>query len=182
MVTNAQVAAGSERMVEDTFLARVEEHKRILFRVANGYCANPQDRQDLVQDIVVQLWRSYGRFDSRYRFSTWMYRIALNVAISFYRSETRRVKNTAPADDRIFEIAAVDPESSADHEKLGQLNRFIDRLDELHRALMILHLEGNSYDTIAEILGISETNVASKISRIKQKFRREFQRIEADQE
>ena len=155
---------------QDRFIALLDEHRKILHKVASSYCRNPADRQDLVQEMVVQLWRSFDRYDDRYRFSTWMYRIALNVAISFYRSETRRARHTVTAEDSILEIAAA-PEASALDDGLRLLQQFIEQLNELERALLILHLDGNPYDTISGILGISETNVGTKISRIKQKLR-----------
>jgi RNA polymerase sigma-70 factor (ECF subfamily) len=157
------------------FVALLDEHRKILYKVARSYCRNPADREDLVQEMAVQLWRSFSRYDDRYRFSTWMYRVALNVAISFSRSETRRSRHVVPADDSLLEIAAV-PESAEADEELHLLHSFIGQLDELDRALMLLYLDGNRYDSIAEILGISETNVGTKISRIKEKLRREFSR------
>lgn len=161
------------RTAHDRFLALLEEHDRILYKVAGSYCRNPEDRRDLIQEIVVQLWRSFDRYDDRYRFSTWMYRIAMNVAISFYRSQSRRVRATVPIEESVLEIAGDQgPEESS--EDLRLLHGFIDRLDELNKALIILYLDGNSYDTIAEILGISTTNVATKISRIKERLRRDF--------
>lgn len=163
----------SQRTQQESFLALLDEHKKVLYKVASSYCRNPADRQDLAQEIVVQLWRSFDRYDESYRFSTWMYRIALNVAISFYRSETRRSRNTVPAEDSILEIA--DARGSAEPDgNLQLLQRFIEQLDELDRALVILYLDGNRYDTIAEVLGISETNVGTKISRIKQRLRRDL--------
>lgn len=155
---------------QDRFLPLLEEHKKILYKVASSYCRNDTDRQDLIQEIAVQLWRSFDRYDERYRFSTWMYRIALNVAISFYRSESRRKRDTVPAEDSILEIADARGSLEED-ENLQILQRLISQLDELDRALIILYLDGNRYDTIAEILGISETNVGTKINRIKQKLR-----------
>jgi RNA polymerase sigma factor (sigma-70 family) len=157
------------------FVRQLEEHKKILYRVVNGYCNNPSDRQDLAQDIVVQLWKAFDSFDDTKRFSTWMYRVALNVAISFYRSETRRAKKTVPVEDHVLEIAAEEPDADRTDEDLRRLERYIERLDELNRALIILYLDGNQYETIAEILGISVTNVATKLSRIKQRFRRDFE-------
>lgn len=159
---------------QDRFLLLLEEQKKILYKVAISYCRNPADRQDLIQEMVVQLWRSFDRYDDTFRLSTWTYRIALNVAISFYRSESRRARNTVPAEDSILEIAADVPEPVED-ESLRLLHELIGRLDEIDRALILLYLDGNRYDTIAEILGISETNVATKISRIKQKLRRNVQ-------
>jgi RNA polymerase sigma factor (sigma-70 family) len=159
---------------QDRFLKLLEEHKKIVYKVASSYCRNPADRPDLEQEIVAQLWRSFGRYDEAYRFSTWMYRIALNVAISFYRAETRRSRGTVPAGDSLLEIAAEGPEEPDGN--LQILRELIARLDELDRALLILYLDGNRYDTIAESLGISETNVGTKISRIKQRLRRDFAR------
>lgn len=154
----------------DRFLALLEEHKRILFKVASLYCKNPEDRRDLTQEIIVQLWRSFDRFDEQYRFSTWMYRVAMNVAISFYRSESRRTRDAVPVEESILDIAAPEPET----DDIRLLCQFIGGLDELNKALIILYLDGNSHDTIAEILGISATNVATKIGRIKQRLRRDF--------
>ena len=156
---------------QDRFLILLDEHKKILFKIASSYCRNGADREDLVQEMVLQIWRSFDRYDDRHRFSTWMYRVALNVAISFYRGESRRPRTIVPADDSILEIAAEAPESAALEDDLRLLQRFIEQLDELDRALVILYLDGNRYDTIAEVLGISETNVGTKISRIKQKLR-----------
>jgi RNA polymerase sigma factor (sigma-70 family) len=164
-----------KRPSQERFLNLLDEHKKILYKVAGSYCRNFEDRQDLTQEIVVQLWRSFDRYDESYRFSTWMYRIALNVAISSYRSETRRSRDTVPAEESILEIA--DPRGSAEvDENLLLLRQQIDQLDELDRALIILYLDGNRYDTIAEILGISETNVGTKLGRIKQKLRRDLAR------
>jgi len=159
---------------QDRFLKLLEEHKKIVYKVASSYCRNPADRPDLEQEIVSQLWRSFDRYDEAYRFSTWMYRIALNVAISFYRAETRRSRDTVPAGESILEIAAADP--GEPDENLRILRELIARLDELDRALLILYLDGNRYDTIAEILGISESNVGTKINRIKQRLRRDAAR------
>lgn len=159
---------------QDRFLTLLEEHKKILYKVASSYCRNPADRPDLVQEITAQLWRSFGRYDERLRFSTWMYRIALNVAISFYRGEARRSRNTVPAEESILElVAGGEPEPD---ENLRLLQGFIEQLDELDRALILLYLDGNRHDAIAEILGISETNVGTKISRIKARLRRDFAR------
>ena len=162
-----------KRPSQERFLSLLDEHKKILYKVAGSYCRNPEDRQDLAQEIVVQLWRSFDRYDESYRFSTWMYRIALNVAISFYRSESRRSRDTVPAEESVLEIA--DPRGSEEvEENLRLLWQQIDQLDKLDRALIILYLDGNRYDTIAEILGISETNVGTKLGRIKQKLRRDL--------
>jgi RNA polymerase sigma-70 factor (ECF subfamily) len=159
---------------QNRFVALLEEHKTILFKVAGSYCRNPADREDLVQEMIVQLWRSFGRYDLRWRFSTWMYRVALNVAISFYRSESRRPRTRALDESALLEVRAPAAESAALAEDLQLLHQLIEQLGELDRALVILYLDGNRYDTIAEILGISETNVGTRITRIKQRLRLEM--------
>jgi RNA polymerase sigma-70 factor (ECF subfamily) len=157
---------------QDRFLILLDQHKKILYKVAGSYCRNPADRQDLTQEIAAQLWRSFDRYDERLPFSTWMYRIALNVAISFYRSESRRARTTVPAEESILEVAA-EPAAGPD-ESARLLQEAIARLDEIDRALVILYLDGNRYETIGEILGISASNVGTRIGRIKQKLRRDL--------
>lgn len=155
---------------QERFVALLEEHKRILYKVASSYCRNAADRQDLTQEMAVALWKSFGRYDDRQRFSTWMYRIALNVAISFHRSAVRRTRHALPSGDSVLELApAVEP--AEPDEGLLVLQSLMRQLDELDRAILILYLDENSHDTIAGVLGISETNVGTKIGRLKQKLR-----------
>jgi RNA polymerase sigma factor (sigma-70 family) len=164
-------AVMSKRAGQDQFLILLDEHKKILFKIANSYCRQDSDREDLVQEMVLQLWRSFGRYDPRSRFTTWMYRVALNVAISFYRRETRRPRTTTLDAQAVLQISRPSRESEAASRGGQLLESFIRELNEFDRALVLLYLDGNRYDTIAEILGISETNVGTKIGRIKQKLR-----------
>lgn len=157
-------------MTEEQFLALLDEHRRILWKVAGTYCRGDEDRRDLVQEIVIQLWRAFPRYDEQYRFSTWMYRVAMNVAISFHRSESRRTRDLAPLEESVLEIAA--PEAESDESRL--LRQWIGGLDALSKALVILYLDGNSQDEIAAVLGISATNVSTRIGRLKQRLRREL--------
>lgn len=161
---------------QDGFLSLLDQHRKILFKVASSYGRTPADREDLVQEITAQLWRSFERYDDRYPFSTWMYRVALNVAISFHRRETRRERYIVAAEDSELESAAEGSDSSTAGAELRLLHRFLERLDELDRALMLLYLDGHRHDAIAEVLGISETNVATKIGRLKQRLRHELAR------
>jgi RNA polymerase sigma factor (sigma-70 family) len=157
--------------LQDRFQTLVDEHKRILYKVCNSYCRNRDDRDDLAQEITVQLWRSFDRFDERYRFSTWMYRIALNVAISFYRRESTRTRYVISDEQHLLQ--ATD-ETETQPEEIRLLYQFIEGLDPLNKALVLLYLDGNSYQEIAEVLGISETNIATKISRLKKTMKQAF--------
>lgn len=162
---------------QERFLSLVEENKKILYKVANAYCKDPNDRPDLVQEIVIELWLSFDRFDNRCQFSTWMYRIAINVAISFYRSQRRKVQNIVPIKDFILEIAVADEMLEQEGDDIRLLYKLINQLDELNRILIILYLDGYSQNEIAEILGISSSNVSTKVNRIKQKLQQEFESI-----
>jgi RNA polymerase sigma factor (sigma-70 family) len=157
--------------LQEKFQTLVDEHKKILYKVCYSYCRNRDDREDLAQEIIVQLWRSFASFDGRCRFSTWMYRIALNVAISFYRRESTRTRHVLSDDEKV--LNAIDETENRSAE-MQALYEFIDGLEPLNKALILLYLDGNSYSEIADVVGITETNVATKISRLKQTMREEF--------
>ena len=149
----------------------LQSHRGIVYKVAGSYSRIASDRDDLAQEICLQLWRAFPKYDSRRKFSTWMYRVALNVAISHLRrmpqSDEPRV---VPLDELHLESLA-DPISGQQHAETEVLMTFIARLEPLHRALILLYLDDHSYADMAAILGISETNVATKINRIKNTLR-----------
>jgi RNA polymerase sigma-70 factor (ECF subfamily) len=173
MTEGAQNKTMTPPALQENFQLLVDEHKKILYKVCNSYCRNHDDREDLAQEIIVHLWRSFGSFDARCLFSTWMYRIALNVAISFYRRENTRARYVLSDQERLLNASDETANQSAEMQSLYQ---FIERLDPLNKALVLLYLDGNSYQEIADVLGISETNAATKISRLKQTMRQEFSR------
>ena len=156
------------------FLRLIEDNKGILYKISTSYCRNAGDRDDLMQEMIYQLWKSGEKFDDNYKFPTWMYRIALNVAISFYRKTSRSGVRVALA----AELHLPDPDSGhrADEleERIDLLQQFIASLGDLDKALMILYLEERSYREIAEILGITETNVATKLSRVKGRLKQQL--------
>ncbi|PUZ22473.1 RNA polymerase sigma-70 factor, ECF subfamily [Chitinophaga costaii] len=150
----------------------IAQHKGLIYKVANAYCQDAEHRKDLVQEILIQLWRAFPAYDPQYRVSTWMYRISLNVAISFYRKDNRHKSVSAPLPASILELEDEHPPPQ--QAALQQLQQFINELPELDRALMLLYLEEKTHTEMADILGISTTNVATKISRIKQKLKQRF--------
>ncbi|WNL45155.1 sigma-70 family RNA polymerase sigma factor [Dyella sp. BiH032] len=154
------------------FEQRLAEHRRLIAKVASVYAAGAEDRRDLEQEICVQLWRAYPGYDERRaRFSTWLYRIALNVAISHLRREQGRdAGRLEPLEQHHLDTLSGEEPPERD-ERLAALYAFIGQLDPLNRALILLYLEERSYAEIAEVLGITETNVATKLGRIKQTLR-----------
>ncbi len=157
----------------EQFLAVVDTYKGIIYKIANSYCNDAETRKDLVQEIIVQFWRAFDRYDDRYKRSTWIYRIALNVAISFYRKENRRKEISNPLPDSILSFADTNSEHETETD-LGLLQKFISELKELDKALMLLYLDEKSHKEISEIMGITETNVATKIGRIKILLKQKF--------
>ena len=155
------------------FLQLVEQNKGIIYKVSRSYGKNDEDREDLFQEIVIQLWSASDRYNEQFKLSTWMYRIALNVAISFYRKERKRIEAGSPIIGSMIEISdETDNPNLETNIKL--LHQFINELRELDKAMMLLYLESKSYKEIAEILGITETNVATRISRVKELLKQKF--------
>jgi RNA polymerase sigma factor (sigma-70 family) len=158
----------------EAFVALVQAHRNIVRKVVHTYCWSAADRGDLEQDILAQLWRAFPRYDTGRPFPTWMYRIALNVAISWVRGDAPRRRQMQPLDPAQHDPAAPDDRQAEDDERVRALYRVIDGLEPLNRALLLLHLDEHTYRDIAAILGISETNVATKISRLKARLRQQL--------
>jgi len=152
------------------FQALLAQHWGIVLKVAYSYGRSAEDRDDLAQEIALQLWRSFPRYDESRKFSTWMYRVALNVAISDWRRHGKQEPALVSIDGNEA-IQLVAPPTPEPDERIAALNHLIAELDPLNRALLLLYLEERPYREIAEVLGISETNVATKINRLKQRIR-----------
>ena len=162
--------------LSEDFVTTLENNKGIIYKIANSYCKDLDDRQDLIQEITIQLWKSFDKYNGTAKFSTWMYRIALNTAISFYRKDNRRKGFHIPLSETVIQTTS---EVLHDEKEvsLGLLEKFIKELNELDRALMILYLEEKSQNEIAEIVGITVSNVSTKIGRIKERLRQQFSTI-----
>ena len=151
----------AETVDQRAFLALVNAHRAVVNRVCRAYTATPGDREELFQEIVHQLWRSYPSFRGESTPVTWVYRVALNTSITAVRRRTRRP-------------AHVPLESTAEpvsRETGGEL-------DDVERALIMCYLDDLSYKRIAEVLGISESNVGAKLNRTKAKLRDLVKRME----
>ena len=153
------------------FVAALSEYQPLLRRVARLYCQDADDRQDLFQEMVLQLWRAWPRYvpQPNAKLSTWLYRIALNVAISNLRQRTRR---PAPSElDAEAMAVAQAPDSGLDADDRAALHQAIGRLSEVDKAFILLYLEDRPYDEMADILGITQNNVRVKMHRVQEKLR-----------
>ena len=153
---------------EKEFLTRIENHKGILYKVSKMYMDNPDDQQDLFQEIVCQLWKSYNSFRNESQFSTWMYRVAVNTAIVFLKKEKRKVDK--------YEIASenIKDDEGDSHVKESQLDHFykaVQKLEKIDKAIIFYQLEGFSHKEIGDNLGISEGNARVKLNRAKEKLK-----------
>lgn len=164
-------------MINDTRLHQefhqiIAQHKGILFKVARTYCQNDDDRQDVLQEMMIQIWKSLPKYNDTFAITTWLYRICLNVSISFYRKSAIRQHLNIPLVEELTSIR--DEESNEKQEQLSLLEKFIYELNDLDKALMLLYLEDKSHSEISEIMGLSVSNVGTKLGRIKEKLKMKF--------
>jgi RNA polymerase sigma factor (sigma-70 family) len=154
--------------VSRQFAALLHDHQALVFKVARIYAYNSHDRDDLAQEIAVQLWRAFPRYDTARRFSTWAYRVALNVAISWVREEAPRRRRSVAYEEQLHEPAVSEDLDASDGDRI--LRVFIETQSPLDRALLLLYLEERPYAEISEILGITTTNLTTRISRLKERL------------
>jgi RNA polymerase sigma-70 factor, ECF subfamily len=153
------------------FLALVSSHHAIIAKVVRHYAYEDADRDDLRQEILGQLWRAFPSFSGRARLSTWVYRVALNVAISQHRHRRRHdVRLVQPETGELERVADDAPESD---DRLTLVEAFLASLGEFDRALLMLYLDDHSHQEIGESLGITPTNASTRISRLKARFKNE---------
>lgn len=156
---------------EEEFVRVIKEHEGVIFKITTMYTDNRDDQKDLYQDVVYQLWKSFESFREESKISTWMYRIALNTALTRLK-KSKRMGNSVSIDRVVMQQTEnYNPEFE---EKLRLLYAHIKQLNVLEKGLMLLLLEGKKYEEIAEITGLSSSNVGTKISRIKQKLKQQI--------
>lgn len=145
----------------------IEEHTGIISKICNAYTNNQVEFEDYYQEVTLQLWRSYDSFRGDAKLSTWVYRITLNVCLSQIRKKKRNIQTTTLENIQV----ASDNEGNEKEEKISMLYRSIKQLKEAERALILLYLDDKSYKEIADILGLTVTNVGAKVNRVKTKLK-----------
>ena len=156
--------------MEKEFLQIIQKNQGIIHKVCNIYCDFEEDRNDLFQEIVAQLWKSYPSFREESKFSTWMYRVALNTAITSFKKNKRRPDQSSLSYDN-FQIADEKYDTETE-ENIKQLQKAVSQLTGVEKSIVLLYLENKKYEEIAEITGITQNYVRVKMNRIKKKLKK----------
>lgn len=156
---------------KDKFISYIKSNEGLIFKIANLYTNSREDRNDLVQEIIYQLWKSFDSFDQKSLLSTWMYRVAMNTAIYHLKISKRKIP-TVPMDDKYLNLHEEDETET--EEKWHLLKSKLENLNLLEKGIVMLHLENKSYEEIAEITGLSLSNVGTKLNRIKEKLKKQI--------
>lgn len=160
----------TDNELEEHFINVLAKHIGIIIKISGAYAYVRQDREDLIHDIIFELWKSFKRFNGSCKISTWIYRVALNISMNYKRGKTNTVLFSSLNDFKEKDIALW----LSEEEVLPQLEMLyscIDSLNEINKAIILLYLDGNSHDEISEIMGISKTNVGTRIGRIKEELK-----------
>ena len=155
--------------LEHRFVTDLEQNQNIIHKVCRIYTTNQSDHNDLFQEITIQLWKAYPKFRGDSKFSTWMYRVGLNTAITLYRKSKRRIY-TQEFDALEFKIKAEEYDDT-EEQQLKLLYKAIHQLNDIEKALVFLYLEDKDYREISETLGITEVNARVKMNRVKKKLK-----------
>lgn len=155
--------------LEHKFVTELENNQNIVHKVCSLYTNNSDAHNDLFQEITIQLWKAYPKFRGESKFSTWMYRVALNTAITLYRKTKKQVR-TQDYDDFIYKIKSDDYDQT-EEQQLKLMYDALKQLGDIDKALVFLYLEDKDYSEISDTLGISEVNARVKMNRIKKKLR-----------
>ena len=155
--------------MEKEFLQIITENQGIIHKVCSIYCDLEEDRRDLFQEILVQLWKSYASFRNESKFTTWMYRVALNTAITSFKKDKRQPDKAGISYESIQLAEEIYDTRTEDQIKL--LNNAVVQLTGIEKSIILLFLEDKKYEEIAEITGITQNYVRVKMNRIKKKLK-----------
>lgn len=155
---------------QEQFVQFINENEGILFKVSTLYTNSDADVQDLRQEMIYQLWRSFDSFKGNSKRSTWMYRVALNTAMVYLKKKKRVVTSGIEIDERLLQ--RIDFADNEEEEQIKKLYDTIKKLSDIERGIIMLYLEGKSHEEIAEIIGFTTTNVGTRIGRIKKKLKK----------
>ncbi|GAA0742924.1 MULTISPECIES: RNA polymerase sigma factor [Flavobacteriaceae] len=158
-----------DKQLEHSFVEQLEKHQNIVHKVCRLYTNNQEAHNDLFQEITIQLWKAYPKFRGDSKFSTWMYRVGLNTAITLYRKSKRSIQ-TQEFESIQFKIKSEEYDDT-EEQQLKLLYKAVHQLNDIEKALVFLYLEDKNYSEISETLGITEVNARVKMNRVKTKLK-----------
>lgn len=158
------------KKLENKFVKDIQENQGIIHKICRAYTTNDDAHKDLFQEISIQLYKAYPKFRGESKFSTWMYRVALNTAISLYRKSKRSVQ-TSQIYDNLKELEYRGYDDTKDRQ-IEMLYQAIHNLNDIEKALCLMYLDDKPYTEIAETLGITEVNARVKMNRTKTKLKK----------
>lgn len=156
--------------IKEEFLDILDRNIGIVIKISRAYTKVEQDREDLINDITFQLWKSFSNFKSNSKVSTWIYRVAINTAMNYQRNKKNELQLSSLNNFKTSDLDRWLPPKNHSSE-LDLLYESIDELNEINKAIILLYLDGNSHDEISEVMGISKTNVGTRIGRIKEQIK-----------
>ena len=158
---------------EHNFVELLQKHQNIVHKICRIYTDNGHAHNDLFQEISIQLWKAFPKFRGDSKFSTWMYRVGLNTAITLYRKSKRRIQGQN-IDDFSYKIPHSEPYDNTEDQQLKLIYEAIKKLNDIEKALIFLYLENKNYKEISETIGISEVNARVKMNRVKKKLKKQL--------
>lgn len=172
---NILIKYNSNKAVEkkEAFIQAIQQNERLIYKIASIYTDNKDDRDDLVQEIIYNLWKSFDSFKQASSFSTWLYRVAMNVSVYHLNKQKKQV-TVLPITDNALHI----PDKAVNDmdEKLLWLQKQVQHLNLVERGVLLLYLENKSHEEIAQVTGLSKTNVGTKLQRIKEKLSKHIEK------
>jgi RNA polymerase sigma factor (sigma-70 family) len=151
----------------------VEVHQNVIHKICRLYTKSSAEHKDLFQEITIQLWSAYPKFRGEAKFSTWMYRVGINTAISLYRKSKRKIQSFS-FDDVAFKIPQDYSYDHTEDQQLSAIYHAVKELNDIDKALVFLYLEDKSYKEISETMGISEVNARVRMNRVKKKLKQQL--------
>lgn len=158
---------------ENEFVTLVQKHQNLIHKICRLYTRSDAEHKDLFQEITIQLWKAYPKFRGDSKFSTWMYRVGLNTAITLYRKSKRRIQSLN-IDDFSYKIPQTEAYDDTEDQQLQLIYEAIKKLNDIEKALIFLYLENKNYEEISETIGISEVNARVKMNRVKKKLKKQL--------
>ena len=162
-----------EKIDENKFVDLVDKHQNLVHKICKLYTNSIAEHKDLFQEITIQLWKAYPKFRGDSKFSTWMYRVGINTAITIYRKSKRRIRSYN-FDDVSFKIPEDNPYNDQEDKQLEAIYEAVKALNDIEKAIVFLYLEDKSYREISKTIGLTEVNARVKMNRIKNKLKKQL--------